>query len=214
LKNELIAKAISEIEKPTFGTTKQYLEVHNVEMENGKPKVERVDFESFEETNVVYFPIEDELFFLSVYFSKENNEITNVGTENGNQVVLTAVSENLTFEQLAELTKLNGLSGWSINDDRKIGKGKYTFSRLTFEPIRSRAYDLETKLKLLLTELEKDRNGIKSLAENADVIISVHNQMYISGNKGIHLDVGTINRLDKLNLGIDIDQYIFGNELK
>ncbi|CAM3555216.1 DUF4279 domain-containing protein [Aequorivita lipolytica] len=214
MKNELIAKAISEIEKPTFGTTKQYLEVHNVEMENGKPKVERVDFESFEETNVVYFPIEDELFFLSVYFSKENNEITNVGTENGNQVVLTAVSENLTFEQLAELTKLNGLSGWSINDDRKIGKGKYTFSRLTFEPIRSRAYDLETKLKLLLTELEKDRNGIKSLAENADVIISVHNQMYISGNKGIHLDVGTINRLDKLNLGIDIDQYIFGNELK
>jgi hypothetical protein len=214
LKNELIAKAISEIEKPTFGTTKQYLEVHNVEMENGKPKVERVDFESFEETNVVYFPIEDELFFLSVYFSKENNEITNVGTENGNQVVLTAVSENLTFEQLAELTKLNGLSGWSINDDRKIGKGKYTFSRLTFEPIRSRAYDLEIKLKLLLTELEKDRNGIKSLAENADVIISVHNQMYISGNKGIHLDVGTINRLDKLNLGIDIDQYIFGNELK
>ena len=111
MKNELIRKAISEIENPTFGTTEQYLEVHNVELENGNPKIERVDFESFDKTNVVYLPIIDEPFFLSVYFSKEINEITNVGTENGNQAYLTATSYNLTFEQLSELTNLNGLSG-------------------------------------------------------------------------------------------------------
>jgi hypothetical protein len=214
LKNELIRKAISEIENPTFGTTEQYLEVLNVEMENGKPKVERVDFESFDETNVVYFPIKDEPFFLSVYFSKENNEITNVGTENGNQVYLTATSENLTFEQLSELTNLKGLSGWSVNDDRKIGKGKYNFSRLSFEPIKSRAYDLDAKLKLLLTDLEKNVDGIRKLTEMADTGISIHHQQYIDGNKGINFDIETINRLSKLNLGIDIDQYVHGKELK
>jgi hypothetical protein len=214
LKNELIRKAISEIENPTFGTTEQLLEVLIVEKENGKLKVERVDFESFDETNVVYFTIKDEPFFLSVYFYKENNEIASVGTENGNQVYFTATSENLTFEQLSELTKLSGIFGWSVNDDRKVAKGKYSFSRLSFEPIKSRAYDLDAKLKLLLTELEKDIDGIRKLTEIADAGISIHHQQYIDGNKGINFDIETVIRLSKLNLGIDIDQYIFGNELK
>ena len=214
MKNELIKKAISEIENPTFGTTEQYLEVLNVEVENEKLKVERVDLESFNDINVVYFQIKDEPFFLSIYFSKENNEIVNVGTENGNQVYLTATSENLTFEQLSKLTNLDGLSGWSINDERKIGKGKYSFNRLSYEPIKSRAYDLDAKLKLLLTELEKDVDGIRKLTEIADAGISIHHQQYIDGNKGINFDIETINRLSKLNLGIDIDQYVHGNELK
>ena len=214
LKDKLIKRAISEIENPTFETTEQYLEVHSVELENGNPKVERVDLESFDKVNVVYFPIKDEPFFLSIYFSKENNEITGVWIENGNQVYLTATSENMKFEQLSELTNLRGLSGWSVNDNRKIGKGKYNFSRLSFEPIKSQAYDLDTKLKLLLTELEKDVAGIKKLTKKADTIISINHQQYVDGNKGINFDIETINRLSKLNLGIDIDQYVSGNELK
>jgi len=213
LKKELVRKAISEIENPTFGTTEQYLEVLNVEIENGKPKIERIDFTSFDAVNIVYFPIQDEPFFLTVHFDKKSNELLGVGTENGNQVYLTVTSENLTFKQLSELTNLNGLTGWSVNDDRKIGKGKYNFSRLSFEPIKSRAYELEVKLKLLLTDLEKDINGIRKLTEMADAIISIHHQQYIDGNKGIHFDIETISRLSKLNLGIDIDQYIYGKEL-
>lgn len=213
MKKELVRKAISEIENPTFGTTEQYLEVLNVEIENGKPKIERIDFTSFDAVNIVYFPIQDEPFFLTVHFDKKSNELLGVGTENGNQVYLTVTSENLTFKQLSELTNLNGLTGWSVNDDRKIGKGKYNFSRLSFEPIKSRAYELEVKLKLLLTDLEKDINGIRKLTEMADAIISIHHQQYIDGNKGIHFDIETISRLSKLNLGIDIDQYIYGKEL-
>ena len=214
MKNELIKKAVFEIENPTLGTTEQLLEVLNLEKENGKLKVERVDVETFDETNVVYFRIKNEPFFLSVYFYKENNEIANVATENGNQVYFTTTSENLTFKQLSELTKLGGLTGWSLNDDRKVMKGKYSFSRLSFEPIKSRAYDLDAKLKLLLTELEKDIDGIIKLTEIADAGISIHHQQYISGNKAINFDIETINRLSKLNLGIEIDQYVYGNELK
>ena len=34
------------------------------------------------------------------------------------------------------------------------------------------------------------------------------------GNKGLNLDSEIINRLSKLNLGIDINQYVYGKELK
>jgi hypothetical protein len=214
LKNELISKAITEIENPTFSTTKQYLEVHKIEVENGKPKVERVDLENFDDVNIIYFSIQDEPFFLTVHFGKENNEILGVGTENGNQIYLRATSENLTFKQLSELTKLKGLFGWSLNDKRKQGKGKYNFSRLSFEPFKSRAYDFDIKLKLFLTELEKDIDGIENLKNQTDIGISVHHQMYINGNKGIGFDIETIDRLSKLGLEIDIDQYVFGNEIR
>jgi len=68
LKEELIRNAIAEIERPTFATTIQYLEVHDVEMENGKPKAERVDLETFDGANIVYFPIQNEPFFFICSF--------------------------------------------------------------------------------------------------------------------------------------------------
>ena len=214
MKNEIILKAIAEIGNPTFETTKQYLEVHSVELENGKPKVERIDYESFETTNAVYFPIKDELFFLVVYLNKENNDINGVGTENGNRIYLTATSENLSFEELSKLIKLRPLTGWSKNDLRKNGKSRHTFSRISFEPTKSQAYELEPKLQILLTELEKDADGIKNLTKKADTYISVCSNLYIDGNKGIVFDQRTIKRMNDLNLGIGIDQYVFGNELK
>lgn len=214
MKTEIIKKAISELERPTFGTTEQYLAVHSIEVENGIPRIERIDCESFPKSTAVYFSVKDEPFFLCVYISKETNEITNVGTENGIQVYLTATSENLTFAELSEIIKLKGLTGWSVNELRAKGKGKYNFSRLSFEPIKSRAYDLESKLRLLLTELETDLSGIKELAEKANTYISIHCQQYIDGNKGIHLDRETIDRISKLSLSVDFDQYIFGTELK
>ena len=214
MKKELIDKAISEIENPTFATTKQYLGVHSVELENGKPKVERVDFESFDQTNAVYFPIQNELFFLVVYFNKENNDLNGVGTENGHKVYLTATSEHLTYNDLSELTKLKPLSGWSKNDLRINGKSKHTFSRISFEPIKSQAYDLGQKLKLLLDELEKDKSGVKNLTQKADAYISVCSHIFIEGNKGIVLDREIIKKMSDLNLSIGIAQYVQGNEFK
>ncbi|MEW7292855.1 DUF4279 domain-containing protein [Aquimarina sp. 2304DJ70-9] len=214
MKEKLIERAIAEIEKPTFGTTEQYLEVHSVQLKNGKPKVERVDFKSFEKVNAVYFPIAEEPFFLVIYFSKENNKLVAVDTENGNRIYLTATSDKLTFDELSKLTKLKPLTGWSIDDLRANGKSRYNFSRISFEPIKSNAYELEPKLKMLLTELEKDIDGIKKLIAKSNVIISIFSQQYICGNKGIHFDTKIISRMNNLNLGIDIDQSDYGNELK
>ena len=57
-------------------------------------------------------------------------------------------------------------------------------------------------------------DGIRKLIEIANVRISIHQQQYIDGNKGLNFDSETINQLSKLNLGIDIDQYVYGKELK
>lgn len=213
MKEVFLQKAILELEQPSLEATVQYLEVMDLQFENDQWKVERVDLESSADSAVVYFAVKEAPFFLAVYFSKETQELIQVTTENGNQVYLTATSKQLTFDQLASVLQLDGFSGWSLNEPRKIGKGHYNFSRLSFEPIQSRAYDLETKLHLLLTALEKDRAGVRKLTEMADVIIVVHHQQYISGNKGLHFDLETIKRLHQLNLGMDIDQYVFGKEL-
>lgn len=216
LKNELIEKAIAELVNPTHftTTTTQYLEVMDLEVENGKPKVERVDLDSIEETNVVYFVIKDEPFFLSVYFSKDDNEITNVGSEMGSEVYFTATSESMSYDQLSKLTNLQGLKGWNKGDTRKYGNGKYTFSRIIFDPFECQAYNLEAKLLLLLNEMEKDKEGVIRLTKLVDAGIVLHLQHFVNGNQGVGFDSETIKRLSNLNIGVEIDQYVSGNELK
>ena len=114
--------------------------------------------------------------------------------------------KELSFKELSQLTELKNLKGWSYGDNRSNGKSRYGFSRISYEPIKSRVFDFDIKLRNLLTDLEKDSKGIRLLFKNANAGISVHHQMYISGNKGIHFDTETIKRLSDLKLSIDIDQ--------
>jgi hypothetical protein len=213
IEQELISATFEELKKPTFYPTKQYLEVLDLTIVRGKPKVERVDFHSYEETNVVYVSVKEESFFLAFYFLKENNELNMVSTESGNQVYFTATSEILSFQQLSEITKLTGSVGWSVNDKRNDTDLQYKFSRISFEPVKSLAYNVESRLNLLLDELESDVEGVSELVSNFNGFISVRREQYISGNKGIHLDQLTIKRLNNLNLSVDIAQYVSGKEL-
>lgn len=214
--NEYIDKAIEEMLNPTFETTKQYLEVCAVEMENGKPKVARLSDRYYEHEVAVYIEVKNENYFIQINLTKEPEiEVASVWTESGHSVYLTAVSEELGFKELSRfIRKFEPLTGWSKGDLRSNGKSRYDFSRINFEPIKNEAYGLDEKLGLLLNELEKDIKGVRALGENANTIISVCRHQYISGNAGISLNIETINRLSKLNLGIDIDTYIIGNEIK
>jgi Domain of unknown function (DUF4279) len=212
---QYIDKAIEEILNPAFAVTKQYLEVNEVEFENGKPKVERVDLDYADNLAVVYFPFKNERYFLQINLAKTPEiKVDFVHTESGNRAYLTATSENLTFEELSQNLTFKPLTGWSKGDFRKIGKSQYNFSRLSFKPFESDAYELERQLKLLLTELEKDSESVRQLTEKATTYISVCKHQYVSGNAGIHFDIDIINRLSKLNLSVDIDTYIVGKPIK
>ena len=209
-----IDKAIEEILNPTFAVTEQYLEVNVVTIENGIPKVERVDSDFRDNLVAVYFPVKDERYFLQVNLEKTPAaKVDFVHIESGHKTYLTATSEDLTFEELSQNLIFKPLQGWSKGDLRKNGS-KHTFSRASFKPFASEAYEMEKQLNLLLTELEKDAESVIRLTEKATAYISICKHQYISGNAGISFDIATVNRLSKLNLGVDIDIYIVGNPIK
>ena len=207
--------AIDEILNPKFETTKQYLEVCELEYQNGKPKIARINKEYFEDKVAIYFQVKDEKYFIEVHLtSKPKIEVDFVWTESGHKVYLTATSKTKSFQELSSYINLSPLKGWSIGE-RENFKGKdHDFSRISYEPIENLAYGLDEKLELLLKDLEKNAEGVIELTKNAYTCIAVCKYQYISGNAGIGFQIETINRLNKLNLGIDIDTYIYGNAIK
>lgn len=60
-----IDKAIEEILKPSLEDTIQYLEVCEIQFENGLPKISRID-DSYKDMVVVYFEVKDERYFIEV----------------------------------------------------------------------------------------------------------------------------------------------------
>src|SRR5205085_2103758 len=99
------------------------------------------------------------------------------------------------FEELSKDLPFEPLTGWSKGDFRKNGKSQYSFSRVSYQPFASEAYEMEKQLELLLTELEKNAESVRRLTGKATAYISVCKHQYVSGNAGIHFDIETINRL-------------------
>ena len=212
----IIEKAINEILLKEFGTTEQLLEIHEVVYEKDKPKVLRVDKESDDSSAIVYFPIKDQKFYLAVWLDT-NPEISvrGVGTENYNSVYLKVTSDDLSFQELSALTKLQATSGWSKGDTRKSRKSVYNYSALHFEP-NPEPDEFEDKLKKLLDFFDQDSEGVTKLIEMADAQIQVatifHNGNTMLG--GHHLNKSIIRRLASYNLEIDFDLYAEGNFYK
>lgn len=214
METELIERAISEIENPTLASTTEYLQLHTVRSHYDTPKVERIDFDSFESTIGVYFPIVNEDFYMVVHFSKETHELQSVEIENSNMVYITATSEEHDFKQLADTCDSFSWKGWSKGELMPNRKSNYYYTRVTHGPIKSKAYELETALKLLLTELEKDAEGVQKLAAISTAYIAINRDLYISSNISFRIGSDTIARISKLNLDMEIEQYVSGNEVK
>ena len=212
----IIEKAINEILLKEFGTTEQLLEIHEVVYEKDKPKVLRVDKESDDSSAIVYFPIKDQKFYLAVWLDTDPEiSVRGVGTENYNSVYLKVTSDDLSFQELSALTKLQATSGWSKGDTRKSRKSVYNYSALHFEP-NPEPDEFEDKLKKLLDFFDQDSEGVTKLIEMADAQIQVatifHNGNTMLG--GHHLNKSIIRRLASYNLEIDFDLYAEGNFYK
>ncbi|WP_444932863.1 DUF4279 domain-containing protein [Microbulbifer sp. JTAC008] len=210
-----ISAATQELNKPTFELTKQHLQVMEIELENGYPKVARVNLNHYEDTVAVYFHIKNERFFLVVNVAKSSiPNIKWIWVESGHRVYLTATTETLSYEDLSSILPYGNLSGWSKGDLQRNNKLKYNFTRISYEPNMNEAYGLEEKLLELLKELEKEADSIRELTKKAKTYISVCKHQYISANAGILLDLETLSRLSALNLALDIDTYICGQEIE
>ncbi|WP_266367086.1 hypothetical protein [Tellurirhabdus rosea] len=68
---EIKQAAIQEILNPTFGTTKQFLQVFKVQTKKGNPVVRRIKIDKSAKSATVYFPVQDENFFCAIYLDIE-----------------------------------------------------------------------------------------------------------------------------------------------
>lgn len=207
-----IQAAIAELRSPKLAVTKQYLAVMKVQEENGAPQIARVNKKSDNSADV-YFAISGESFFLAIALeAKPNINVVGVWIESGHRVYLTASTSSLSYADLASMTTLEPLSGWSKGDHRRNGS-VYDFSRIVFEPNKNNAYELETKLHELLDILYSHKKEVIALSEQSTAYISVCRNQYVSGNAGIHLDSKTIKTLQEMKLSLDIDTYITGKQI-
>lgn len=212
--NPYIQKAIEELETQSFGVTEQFLKIHEVEYEEGLPKVLRVDQERGDGTVIVYFAVKGERFYLAVYLDTQPHIVVKwVETESYYSVYCRATSETLSYEQLAALTTLKPTSGWNKGDLKKHGRSAYNFSAIHFE-LDPEPDEWEDKLKKLLGILEQDEDGVRVLADKASGYIQVQ-VTYHNGNGligGPHISREAFKRMAALNLSIDFDQYLGGNQ--
>ncbi len=148
-----------------------------------------------------------------VHFLKETNELQRTSIENGNMVCRTATSEELNFGELSKTTESFPWKGWSKGDIMPNGRSKFYYSRATYGSIKSKLFELDSALKLLLTELEKDVRGVQELAIKANAQIAVTRYLYVSSYLGFQISSETIARINHLNLTLGFEQYVSGNEL-
>ena len=211
----IIKKAIEEVESKTFGFTRQFLEFHNLIYVDNKPQIARVDTDKADEVTV-YFNVENEKFFLAVYIDlKPNVSVRWVNTEPYHSVYFRASSDNLSLEQLAQLTKLKSTRGRNKGDKRRPdsdARAVWKVSTIDFEP-NPEADEFEDKLTKLLDYLEQDKEGVEKLVNTADGYIQVYSSFH-NGNTmigGHHIEKAHIRRMSNLNLEIDFDISADGN---
>jgi hypothetical protein len=59
-----------EIKDKTWGVTEQFLQVHDIILVDGRPKVERIDADNPDGTIITYLPVKDESFYFAVYLDQ------------------------------------------------------------------------------------------------------------------------------------------------
>ena len=134
--NEIIEKAIQEVESQTWGATKAFLEIHKVVYLNGKPKIERIDKDKGNNTVITYFPVEGEKFYFAVYLTTDPAiTITGIYVEPYTSICFSASSETIDLDKLAEMTTLKATSTWKKGDLKRIGGTiQHRVNRFRIEP--------------------------------------------------------------------------------
>jgi hypothetical protein len=211
---EITKIAMEEIERKAWGVTEQFLQIHELIYEQGKPKILRIDKDEPDGTAIVYFPVKDEKFYFAVYVETAPIiKIRWIGTEPMHSVSFRATSENLNFEQLASLTTLKPTGGWDKGQAKKHGNSVYKFSSIEFLP-NPEPDAFDDKIRKLLDFLEGDVEGIRRLAKIGGGQIQVAS-IFHNGNTmlgGFHLDQELLKRLYSLEVEIDFDLYAEGRK--
>lgn len=219
LEERIAQCALKEVEQPTLGTVEQYLEVHELVYENGRPKIARVDTDD-PELAIVYFPVKGEKFFYALTVSPKELQCWGMYSEPYSRVCLYIQSavENtnhiLACSIRLQPTNIKDVKVVRANPDGSTSKHVIAHA-IRFE-LAPEADSVEDRVTKMLDYLEQDADGVKKLAATYDagirVSMDVHDANSMIG--GAHLNAKNIKRLGALGLWIDFDIATCGNEFK
>jgi hypothetical protein len=206
----ILEKVFTEVNNPTWAMLEQFLTAHQIDYENGKPKVVHVDMDN-PEMAIVYLAVHDQDFYYGMWVeTKDEIRLHWMNTRPKIRVYFCAESETLTIEEMMALT--------SIDTQVARRKGELRWTKVAYKDsaiiieITPEPRSFEDKLVRLLDHLEQDREGIKTLADKTETSICA-DCLYYSG----HYSLGTLlidkkiaKRIAALNLALYIDLEAWG----
>jgi hypothetical protein len=209
----IIEMALTELENKTVSFTAQFLEVHQLAYENGRPVVVKVMESDKKGVSIVYFKVLDQKFYFVMYLKTENSfSILSTETHPYISISFKAHSTTLSLNELAGFSKLKYGFGKNKGDKKRPGSSvEWKESRVIYEPFLEP--DLfERKLAFFLSYLETDKEGIEKLVSNANGYIAVSIEYYIGNTMlgGPTIKSYLLKRIASLSLDIDFDLYVSG----
>jgi Domain of unknown function (DUF4279) len=200
--------AIAEILHPTFALTQQLLAVNKVVIKEQVPVVEDVILREEEKTAEVYFPIEGEHYYFTVYVDVEPHvSLRMMGMSSGNRVYFYAKSVEHRLDELVALAGIEPTRTWEV--------GKHIrHNGFEVRPSLKETGDVEDKLRTLIRLLLPHKANLHALSSIADVGVNIAYWGYTDQMGGIHFGLETIHGLAALNLSVDVDLYAEGLDLE
>lgn len=98
---QIIEVIQNELENKEFGVTEQILQIHNPIYVNGIIQIDNIHKKKDE--IIVFIPIENEKFYLTIYIDEKNKHITGISTEPYISVYFRATSDELSDKELNKL---------------------------------------------------------------------------------------------------------------
>ncbi|GAA4168204.1 DUF4279 domain-containing protein [Sphingobacterium ginsenosidimutans] len=210
---EIIELVEFELKFIEWGVTEQFLEIHSPILCGDKVQIDNIVTNG--DKISVFIPVQNERFYLVIYIDSKEQEIIGISIEPYVAIYFKATSTELSVAELKRYSNLEITESWNQGDKKPYGISTYNFSCIIIEP-NKKPNNFETKFNELISELKKDKVGIRNLSKIADGYIQIamdfHNGNGMIG--GPNLNEENIRDLNDLGLSIDFDLYVSGNPYK
>jgi hypothetical protein len=193
--------------------TRQYLQVLQIERQNGLPEI--VSIRRDGENYVAYVKVKDHSFYMAFTIDCDNGDVMFVDSSPQVLIHYSVRSDTVSVEQLKQLTHLSPTNMMKKGDSYLLGLHKkiYEYNGLEFS-CSGEPGEVDEKLRLFLSYLSSDADGIKSLVQETGenkVWITVIYHIGTGMFSGLFLTTDNIKSLANLDLEVVVDLYAVGN---
>jgi hypothetical protein len=206
--------AFAELRQPKLSLTQQYLAVHRLVQDEGRPVVAGVVVT--DNGLDVYFELvgEDYFFVLCVIVDDAGPSVRFCRAEAKCRVYLSVTSDTVLPEDVTLILQLTPTESWRRGDPGpRDGSLSRKFNAWYFDPLGDGPGECDQKMKALLQMLASSSSRISELAVRCSVCISVVYRGYRCQMWGLHWSAETVQSIAAFGVDIDLDLYASGPDL-